>query len=309
MATPPSDDTKMLFKLLADGQWHDYHKIKASIANAVPPGRAIRRYQDRLRQSRELRSRPDTEILRDEDEQIRLGAMSAAQVALTSWKGKGIMVRGEGNFKEVRMKPGFVVPWITNPEAGREGQDPGKDGGGSPEVPGSDSVPSEARAATGNEPSDPQQVPEVATEPAAEPEPEVVVEHYTVELGPQPTGEQVPTFTTDEVFGDEPAIQPPPEQSQPVTNYEISACPECGMAIIDPALHEGWHADLEKVLKAPGSTFIDRETLATTVEGAIRPILLHFQAGLQRFLGEELAQLSQQIRALEKPGHPAAPWI
>lgn len=275
MATPPSDDTRVLFRLLADGQWHRYQEIKNKIAEQVPPGRAIRRYNERLRQSRELRRRPHVETFRTDDEQIRLGAMSCAQVALTSWKGKGVMVRGEGEMKEIRIKPGFEPPWNNaSDEPSKEVQDPGKETGGLPEVPPSDSEPSEGPGGAVEEPSqnDPETptpakeisdpavlgespVPEEVSEPAwaAATDATVRVEDAFPEtdaamrvVPPDPVEPEPAEL--EEIFAVPEPQQAQPEQSHSVTNLEIVPCPDCGMAILDPGRHEEWHRELKAVL-------------------------------------------------------------
>jgi hypothetical protein len=296
MATPPSDDTLRLFKLLEDNEWHPYHVIKGKIAEKVPPGRAIRRYQDRLKQSRELRQ-PVNEVIRTEDEQIRLGAMQCAQVVLTSWKGKGIMVRGEGEFKQVRMKPGFKTWGVQdkNPDGGA--QDPGKEAQGVPEVPQEDSEPSEAFPEGREEASDPEPVPVAFAEPVKD---------------------NIPTFDVEEIFPEaEPAVQaftPEPatteseDPSQTVTSFEVSRCSECGMAIIDSDLHDGWHRDLKAVLESPGSAFLDPETLRTLLEGVMRQALARFQAGIQDYLDDRFAEVNHKIVSSAKTREPRSDW-
>lgn len=296
MATPLSDDSRTLFRLLADNNWHSYHQIKGKIAETVPPGRAIRRYQLRLQQSRELR-RPVNEVVRTEDEQIRLGAMQCAQVALTSWKGKGIMVRGEGNYKEVRLKPGFQP--LGEPDGEAEGeQETGKEAEGVPEVPPGDSEPSEA----------PAQVPEEVSVPAS-----------------APVVDDIPTFELAEVFPEEvdaamrvaspaepveqPAVAQPEEQSQPVTTYEITRCPVCGLGVIDQELHESWHRDMKAVLEAPGSAFLDPETLRTLMEGVMRQGLTRFQAGMRSYLDDRFAEVNHKIVSSAKAQERSSDWF
>lgn len=314
MATPPSPDTIMLFKLLEDPEtWYGYYDIKTKIADKVAPGRAIRKYKQRLKESRELRGTPQTEIERSPSEMIRLGQMACAQVALTSWKGKGIMIRGEGRYKEIRIKPGFQS-WgiVTEAEAGGEEQDPGKEAEGYTEVPPSDSEPSEGS----------RQGPESVSEPVAEPQPAVV---ETVEVPPDEPAD-IPTFTVDEVFGEQPAQPEPtpvPEQPEPepapepapvveddlvdfdpaldapspmVSIYEVETCPDCGMGMTDKAIHEEWHEQLRRVTSTSGSAFVDPETLRTLVEGVMRQALTRFQANMQNWLETQFAELERQIR-------------
>jgi hypothetical protein len=307
MATPPSPDTIMLFKLLEDPEtWYGYYDIKTKIADKVAPGRAIRKYKQRLKESRELRGTPQTEIERTPSEMIRLGQMACAQVALTSWKGKGIMIRGEGPYKEIRVKPGFQS-WgiVTEAEADGEEQDPGKESEGYTEVPPSDSERSEGS----------QQGPESVSEPVAEalpaePEP-VAVEPAPVAVEAEP--EAVPAApaepTAPEPPLDEPVPEPTPEfedeadlgptldaPSQMVSIYEVETCPDCGMGMTDKAIHEDWHEQLRRVTASSGSAFVDPETLRTLVEGVMRQALTRFQVNMQDWLETQFAELERQIR-------------
>lgn len=107
MATPPSDDTRALFKLIADGQWHDYEEIRDKIAAAVPPGRALRKYQERIEYARKYKGDPNYDTDLSEDERIYLGAKACGQIAISNWKGRGVQYDQSGERKRIRIKPGF----------------------------------------------------------------------------------------------------------------------------------------------------------------------------------------------------------
>ena len=84
MATPPTDDTRQLFKLLADGGWHSYEEIRDEIARAVPPGRALRKYQERIDYARKQKGDPEYDTDLSEDDRIYYGQRSCAQIVITS---------------------------------------------------------------------------------------------------------------------------------------------------------------------------------------------------------------------------------
>lgn len=107
MATPPSDDTRTLFKLISDGEWHRYEEIRDRIAEKVPPGRALRKYQERIEYKRKYSGDPTYDTSASEDERIELGAKACAQVVITSWKGRGIQHREHAGQKWIRVRPGF----------------------------------------------------------------------------------------------------------------------------------------------------------------------------------------------------------
>jgi hypothetical protein len=308
MATPPSDDSKMLFRLLADEGWHNYYEIKAAIAEKVPPGRAIRKYQERLRQSREMRGTVNVENARNEDEQIRLGAMACAQVALTSWKGKGIMSRGEGQWKEIRVKPGFQSWGMTTADAGGGAQEPPERAGGSPEVPPGDSEPSEVPRATAESPPGPIAEPAAVEVPEVRPEPAAVEQPVPA---PEPAAEAVPEPAMAQAGLAAPVeelIPGPSTRSPYVTGWTGPACPECHMAITDLELHEQWHRDLKSAYESPNTAYLDSEELKTLLGDVTRQAMARFQAGMQIWMEERFTQLEAQIRLLQKDRDPLIPW-
>jgi hypothetical protein len=284
MATPPSDDTRTMFRLLADGEWHSYAKIKAEIAKTVPPGRALRKYQERLRQNRELRNDPNTEIIRSEDDQIRLGAAACAQITMTSWKGRGIIVRGEGPTKQCKIRPGFKSWGLEQPTPAGESQDPSKEPGGYTEVPPSDSDPPEAARATGEEASEPN--PAAAVEASAEP--------------------AIPDDVIPEIVQGEPTSS---ESSQYVTNIPVMICPECFMAVTDLAGHEQWHLEIKSSQASPEALAVIPDTLKGLVEDVMRQVLDEFQLGMQDWFTERFAELERQMRLLRRPQGGRTPWL
>ncbi len=159
MATPPSDDTIMLFKLLADGKWHDYEEIRDRIMASIPPGRALRKYDERIAYARKAKGDPYYDTEATEDERIYYGAKQCAQIVITSWKNRGLMYSGTGPNKQIRMKPGIKVYGvdveIADPEAGPAAAEPEKaqeeqEVPEVPEVPAEPAEPSEVDQQAGN---------------------------------------------------------------------------------------------------------------------------------------------------------------
>lgn len=165
MATPPSDDSKTMFRLLADNQWHEYQQLRDAIAATVPPGRALRKYQERLSSSRKVHQTANPTPELSEDEQIQYGARACAQIAISSWVGRGVIRKVENGLKYIKIKPGFKtygiqVPVTDEPatEAVAEAPKAVGEAEGSPEVPPADSEPSESAREPQEGPSAPEPV-------------------------------------------------------------------------------------------------------------------------------------------------------
>lgn len=314
MATPPSDDTREMFRLLKDGGWHNYAAIKASIAEQVPPGRALRKYQMRLRQNRELRNDPNTDIYRSEDDQIRLGQGACAQITMTSWIGKGIITRGEGENREVKIKPGFK-PWGI--EVGPEPQEPPPRPQGYTDPPPSDSEPSVASPHGAQEASVPQPEPRYgwaeppsdeqrAADQAAQDEGTLPARRIKLEpesferpiSEPGPVPEPEPDLPGAQLLSDviDPAVQAP---SPPyVTNVPVWSCPECFMAVTNETEHAKWHRELKAGPSAEEFALVDREAMVTLIGDVTRQVLDEFQTGMQDWLEARFAEVERQIFAL-----------
>lgn len=138
MATPPSADTRTLFKMISDGQWHPYDKIRDAIAASVAPGRALRRYEERVAYKRKYSKDPDYDTAANEDERILLGARACAQSVISSWKGRGVQYRAFADRKEIRLRPGFTswglqAEGIPAPASGNS--EPSEDAAAPPDEP------------------------------------------------------------------------------------------------------------------------------------------------------------------------------
>lgn len=298
MATPPSDDTRRLFKLLDDGDWHNYNRIRDGVAEKVPPGRALRKYQERLIDGRRLRGDNKAEIPLTEDEQIFFGARALAQSTITSWKGRGIIARGEGSEKEIKIRPGFRA-WGLVAAAKSAGGTPGtvEGAGGSTEVPPEDSVPSEGAGGPLPEPARPIPEPAAAsTEPVVAPmpvpEPTVNAVHH------DEADSWIPKTSEDYAW--------PPNRS--TTGSERIACPECGAEILNQQNHDRWHEEQKQTAREQPMALVDEVTLRTLISGEIGQSLDEFQGGMQRYLAGMFAQVERQINDLKPTAERPKSW-
>lgn len=277
MATPPSDDSRTLFKLLADGEWHSYTVIRDALARTVPPGRAIRRYEERLSYSREfLTGKGGPQRNPSEDEKIELGQRACAQRIITSWKGRGVQAQGEGEDKKIRLKPGFrswgvdvTVPAQT-----------GEDSAGYTDVPPEPVEPSEEDL------SKPQSPPaDSPVLPDAEPAPQ----RAQVEAPKAPAGEHVPPA------GEDPYAWP----SQKVAAPQWPECPQCGLMVINQARHDEWHAGMNGPAQRPEMALLDENAMRTLLGDVMGLVLDKFQGGMEQYLEDRFNDVESRFVQLE----------
>lgn len=290
MATPPSDDTRTLFKLLADQDWHTYESVRDALAATVPPGRALRKYEERLKASRSFRKIVDHQTTLTEDEQIFYGARACAQVTISSWKGRGIIQRvSPQGGKEIKIKPGFRA-WGLDPvdqpvEPASEAQDPVSGAVPTPEVPPADSD---------------------ASEPSRQGETTV-----SRDEGPEPVA--VGDFRLQERPGQSAAVPDSAEEvhaesSLSVTASELRTCEECGLAVADQTLHDRWHERQKQSLLEQPMALFDEVTLRTLIEGILAKSLDHFQLGLQEYLDQQFSQVHGAVWYLRQTKSSPKPW-
>lgn len=302
MATPPNDDTKALFRLLADREWHNYDKIKKALAQTVAPGRALRKYQERVDYSRKYDAN-SYKVLPSEDEQIELGKVACAQIAITSWKGRGIISRGQGAEKEIKVKPGFRSYGIPGFDTEPEGQDPPPEPPGYTEVPPDDSEPSEADTSTPDGDSGlagavNEQLDGLLARIRAQKRPaaEVAEEAAEVEEAEQALRERrakddIPTFEVDEIFPDAQSAEayewPKGTIMVPST---ATPCIACGQLVVDIELHSQWHSELAGGASLP---VFSLEDVRSQVDNALAAHLDAFQVGMTNWLVDQFAMLEQ----------------
>lgn len=270
MATPPNDDTKLMFKLLADGNWHNYYEVRDAIASAVPPGRALRKYQDRVAAVRRKRG-DDYDTGATEDDRIYFGARACGQIVLTSWRNRGIEIAGTEENKRVRVRPGFKTWGIESlPD------DPVEPEGGEvvPEVPPGDSEPSEVNGGG----------------------PEPVRGLTASELADLKVREQQFLDLIQEAALAEENLRPAP--SQPVTMADLPHCDACGLGIVDQVKHEAWHLAASERKGGEDMALFSESEVRHLIEGIIAKQLDGFQQGMQRYLSVQFAQLEGTVAAL-----------
>lgn len=82
MATPLSDETKTVLKLLSDGKWHRLDDILARVGTTIAPGKAARAYRRAYEQYHAKFERVGPEL--PLEEQIASGRRRLARVAIKS---------------------------------------------------------------------------------------------------------------------------------------------------------------------------------------------------------------------------------
>jgi hypothetical protein len=294
MATPPSDDSRTLFKLLSDGEWHGYTEVRDALARTVPPGRAIRKYEERLAYSREfLTGANGPQKNPTEDEKIELGQRACAQRIITSWKGRGVQARGEGSEKQVRMKPGFRT-WGVDTPAGNES---------GPGDPGPTEVTPEPVEAADGELSQPQ-VPSVESEPV-QAAAETAAEDFIAPR--EPYEPPVPTPVTP--AESDPYAWPSPK----VSAEDLPECPECGLGVINQSRHDEWHASMKQLAERSEMALLDENAMRTLLGDVMGLVLDKFQDGMVGYLEERFAdfdgKLLQVAEALLTQKRPSQRWV
>ncbi len=332
MATPPSDDSRMLFKLLADGEWHPYEAIRDRLAATVPPGRALRKYEERIEYARRYKGDPDYDTDADEDTRIYYGSRSCAQIAITSWKGRGLMFYGEGPKKQIRIKPGFKSWGIeqmqdhenADVDPPQRGQDAPDEQGvtevrGQAQHPAPERRTSLATALQGYEWLCPRcsalnrqnectgcgvKLMETASAPDDDeqqwqseqefsPEPEPAQDEETAAMAVLSVPKELPTASQD-------------GYGWTGGSAEDTECDICGELIRNRDKHAKWHADLDARIDGR-----DRPEMALFAESEIRDLfedvvsnaLDRFQVGLVDYLSTQFAQLETQIWRQQRTGN------
>lgn len=125
MPTPWSPDVRALIRLLEDYGWHDYKEVVERLAEKMPPGRALRRYEERVAYRRERNGTTRYLSSPEEDEKILYGQRVLANVAFNSLRRRYLDIRvDDAGRKQIRLRPGAVpAPAQTDPD--RPGGTPG----------------------------------------------------------------------------------------------------------------------------------------------------------------------------------------
>lgn len=159
MPSPPTEESKALFKILVDvedtTQWRSYEEVRDALSSTVAPGKAFRRYQDRLTKERKRRGSDDTETPLSDQAQIFYGARDVAQATISSWSSRGGLLNdGKKDGRRIKINPehkGWAVfrmmveQDVSKAQEGvQSAQESAEKAGGSPEVPPGDSGASEA---------------------------------------------------------------------------------------------------------------------------------------------------------------------
>lgn len=264
--TPFSTEVRTLFRLLedADGnrRWHDFREIKERLATTVAPGKALRRYEERLSKRRERGGHAPMVNDVSEDEKVLYGQRLIADNVIQAIKRRWLDVEHNGGgygHKMIRLKPEVKIP-ASNPTTNLPGgaEEPWDDGDG--------------EAGT-EEPDDSLEPAEDALEPAED-----------------ALGEPPPVYATG---------PPPMTRRQRHAARQPFVCRECGVMVPDPAQHEEFHAQFvrrDALAEAgpPEPTPPASHDVALFSESQVRRIIAEevglqldaFQSGFQNWLVE-----------------------
>lgn len=310
MATPPSDDSRTMFKLLNErpGEWYPYEELRDAIAATVPPGRAIRKYQERLQSSRKIHQPVNPAPELSEDDQILYGAKACAQIAISSWVGRGVMRRQDvDGARYIKVKPGFRSYGINvNSSESQEAE---------PEVP---KGPENAEGYTDPPPTDSEPF-EAAAAPAEERTEQDAEEPPTRFMDAEPVRQFERTDEGDFRRVEEPVIsrlEPSPwdkalpreQKPEIVTLSDIQECPECGLGVVDQARHEAWHEAQKPAFEQNAMALFDEVTMRTLLGDEIGRILDRFQLGMEQYLSDKFAELEELIQAQRRPSWQGSRW-
>jgi hypothetical protein len=269
MASPPTDESILLFTLLSDGRWHKYSEIKKSIAVKVAPGRALRAYESRLNGMRKQRGDPMYNTKASEAERIDLGRLEVAQATVSSWANRGIEVQGSGNYRLIRVKPGFKSWGLPTPAEASESDE---NGPGVGRVTPGDSEPSEGGPAPGGE-------------GAGEPGATGVAEPGTPVPIPHAPGLVSSSSAVDVSWWSSPEGSSPSVIAEALVS-RLASCPECGLLVGDFEIHKLWHARQEP--QNPSSGPVPAQKI-------FEDLLDRFQVGMQTWMLLQFSQLEAKV--------------
>lgn len=285
MATPPSDDTRILFKLISDGEWHEYSVVRDRLAMTVAPGRALRKYQERVDYARKYKQDPSYDTSATEDERIELGRRACAQITITSWKGRALQTQGEGPQKMIRLKPGFKTWGVEF-------------GGGSPDPRPEDSEPSTVSGNTRNEASD---------FDGGLPDPDNPGIRRLEPVYEIPSGELVAepgrSMTAVEILerldgsGDGPLadiLDPRPDPGEPSQSVTVDGHWNVAAGAHGPTPHMATST-------RPDTALLSESEIRHVVGELIETALDKFQAGMQEYMESRFEQVNAHIGALRMP--------
>ncbi len=111
--TPFSTEVRTLFRLLEDRGWHDWREIKERLAATVAPGKALRKYEERLTKRRDRGGHAPMPNDLSEDDKILYGQRLLADAAMQGIKRRWLEVEhnaGGFSMKMVRLQPGVEIP-------------------------------------------------------------------------------------------------------------------------------------------------------------------------------------------------------
>lgn len=299
MATPPSDESKLLFKLLIDRDWHSYEEVKAQIARTVPPGRALRKYRtDFNSYASKLPGGRNTnyEGSKSEDEKIQIGKNSVAGTTISAWKRSGALIeRGERKGRQIRVRKGWTSFQFPGYEQEIE-QDPPSEALGYTDPPPGDSVPSEGnRSLLESSPG---------SDPVVGGESEGFIRRAE-EWAAARVGSPVEVLHVQQVGDrewqvvDPPAVHPvSPEGGLLAAPESAQHCELCGLVVGDKGVHAKWHEQQAQADTPPEMALLNETQLRVVVRSELATVLDQFQVGMQNHIDVGFAQMEAMIGAV-----------
>lgn len=108
MPSPMSIESRSLLRLLEDGQWHDLEDIQSRLAATIAPGKALRRYEERVA-LRAVKEGPRKAPELSDEEKIYSGQRVLASVAINSMKKRYVEIAETDAGRRIRRRPGVDV--------------------------------------------------------------------------------------------------------------------------------------------------------------------------------------------------------
>lgn len=309
-----SPEVLTLFKLLDDGEWHDYKQISEELAATMAPGKALRRYESRREGRRSRGEVRQTAVEPTDDEKILYGQRLLTSVAINGVKSRYLdFSDGEGG-RVVRLRPGAPVP---TPQRAPEGLlRPSKHDSVDEEGGGLSPSPRSFHGFTVEMQRELDAVIDIPTWGLKDEETFEVVPESVPEPEPEPEPEY-PTDILPKHILPAPSLEATREQTRAVT--APYACRPCGLFVTDRAAHDEFHRTHQAVADPETVTAPQppRDEAAVFSEKDVREIVAQevgraldrFQAGMQTWLGERFAGMERRLGPvrLAKPKKPNQP--
>lgn len=273
MPSPMSEESKALLRMLADGQEHRLAEVLSRLAEAIAPGRALRKYEERASNYHAKYGERKSAELSD-DQKITSGQRYLAKRAVNSMKVNYIVITETATGPMVKLRPGVEIPSFPKLERGEE-------------------------EPAGAESSEFVEKPLIATEAISE-----------VSNGVQRGSDSDIPKGEDADLGDDPEWidggNSVGTAAEPVSELPagLPQCDLCGMYVSNAEQHEAFHRKYpgyeREVQRSKGATppacaFFSEDQVRAIVHAEVGRALDEFQQGMQRWLIHRFAALETLI--------------